>query len=287
MRDYWLTQGWLQAAGLGYVLFATLAVVAAAWLPKGWKAKTLAVVVVLGLASILPIQSMRELAQRRQENEAAKTRFAKAKSLFDEHCRGAGETIGKTVENVDGILLINVRPRRTNANEQFVMDDPYGRDCSGGDDCIGAYLFGYRMVPVGRDGQAGLAPQRERLYRFVDADDASGKRYRYTKDSAQSPLRKASPSDARPRYGVLWEDISTRADREYWIAGGSLKVIDLSTNEVIAERRGYLIDPGQGDTAGDRSPWDWARSHTNACPSVAEHNQQFVAKVLRPTSGEK
>jgi hypothetical protein len=67
-------------------------------------------------------------------------------------------------------------------------------------------------------------------------------------------LDKVPRSRPHPRYGVTYDDISTREERDYWIAGSSLKVIDLQTNEVMAERIGYMMDRGQGDTeeAGGR-----------------------------------
>lgn len=103
-----------------------------------------------------------------------------------------------------------------------------------------------------------------------------------------------------PRYGVTYDDISTREEREYWIAGSSLKVIDMQTNEIIAERIGYMVDWAQGSRAGQRSPWLFAAD--NACPGfqwnlnfpVTRSNgggssQQpgqtitFVEKVLKPS----
>ena len=108
-------------------------------------------------------------------------------------------------------------------------------------------------------------------------------------------LQKAPPSPL-PRYGVTWDDISTREEREYWIAGSSLKVIDLQTNKLIAERVGYMVDWAQGSKAGNRSPWLFAAD--TACPSFRfipnaprvspdSHWQigqtyRFVSKVLKP-----
>src|SRR5690606_29528976 len=101
-----------------------------------------------------------------------------------------------------------------------------------------------------------------------------------------------------PRYGVTFEDISTRQEREYWIAGSSLKVIDLQTGEVIAERIGYMYDWAQGSKAGHRSPWLFAAD--NACPAFrrsknpkvrtpaastqAYQTLDFVEKVLHPAN---
>jgi hypothetical protein len=73
------------------------------------------------------------------------------------------------------------------------------------------------------------------------------------------------------------DDISTREEREYWIAGSSLKVIDLQTNEVIAERIGYMVDWAQGSQAGGRSPWLFAAD--NACP---DFNRNRLRRVPGP-----
>jgi hypothetical protein len=111
-------------------------------------------------------------------------------------------------------------------------------------------------------------------------------------------MERVLATDKPPRYGVTFDDISTREDREYWIAGSSLKVIDLDTNEVIAERIGYMVDWAQGIFAGGRSPWLFAAD--NACPSFTPFGQRpsgqpafssqpgqtliFVEKVLKPSN---
>jgi hypothetical protein len=76
-------------------------------------------------------------------------------------------------------------------------------------------------------------------------------------------------------------------------------VIDLQTDEVIAERVGYMMDRGQGNDSGGRAPWLFAAE--NACPGFARNplrpllsgqaaaaqihqTQDFVEKVLEPTS---
>jgi hypothetical protein len=88
---------------------------------------------------------------------------------------------------------------------------------------------------------------------------------------------------------VTYEDISTREERDHWIAGSSLKVIDLQTNEMMAERIGYMMDRGQGGNSGGRSPWLLAADY--ACPefstqhgSTAQPYQTlvFVEKTLKP-----
>ena len=236
-----------------------------------------------------------------------KARLARAEAMFQERCKTAGEKIYRTAEDVEGVFLMKIRPSGVNYDDQFALTDPYGND-STGDTYIKTFLTGYhaKSSPPVR----GVPPRQG--YKYVEAiDPADGKRYRYTGridepwryDSSYSKsyrrfvldrvLSPASPA----LYAVTYDDISTREEREYWIAGSSLKVIDLKTNEIMAERIGYMMDRGQGNTSGGRSPWFWAADH--ACPTFqrnpfypipsghgasAQSNQteDFVEKILKP-----
>ena len=209
--------------------------------------------------------------------EAPNDRLAKAEALFQERCKTAGEKIYRTVEDVEGIFLMKVRPTGMNYGDQFSMADPYGDDLAG-DGYIKSFLRGeYQTTHVGNP-HTGSPPRSG--YRYVELIDLNdGKRYRYTgrvdepwqydnsysKTYKRFVLDKVVVTERAARYGVTYDDISTREEREYWIAGSSLKVIDLQTNEIIAERIGYIMDRGQGNNSGGRSPWLIAAN--NACPS--------------------
>ncbi len=229
-----------------------------------------------------------------------------AEVLFRQHCITSGEKIKRTVKDVEGIFLLKARPEKLNYGDQFLMDDPYGRDL-GGDAYIGSFLkanhelprrnrasveelparretdlIGYDYVEIA-NGQDGV---RSRFTAYIDQPGKRDPSYRF--DALRVVLQKAPAPDTAPRYGVTYEDISTPEDRAVWIAGSLLKVIDLETDEVIAERIGYMIDRGQGSTAGGRSPWLLAAS--TACPAFpdpharqANQTVRFVEKVLIPT----
>lgn len=227
-------------------------------------------------------------------------RLAKAEAMFAERCKKAGVFIHRTAENVEGVFLMKLRPQEINHGNQYAMDDPYGRD-HGGDIFVQSMLRGFNTPPSKPTAYTPL-----RLgYHYVEAlDPKDGKRYRYTgrieepwrsdsrysKDYKRFVLDKIPASGLMPRYGVTFEDISTHEERNYWIAGSSLKVIDLQTNEVMAERIGYMMDRGQGNTNSGRSPWLFAAD--NACPAfIATHGasgqpgqtELFTAKVLKPS----
>ncbi len=257
-------------------------------------------------------------AQNAPVREDGRARLAKAEAMFAERCKKSGEFIHRTAENVEGIFLMKLRSPEVNHGDQFKMDDPYGKDLRGSGyietfirgQFWATHTYGTTKPPI----DAAPTPKG---YRYVEAlDPKDGKRYRYTgsrkavgKQDATAPntkvelqrnpnydlniyafvLDKVLAPGPVPRYGVTYDDISTREEREHWIAGSSLKVIDLTTNEVMAERIGYMMDRGQGDRSAGRAPWLFAADH--ACPPFAPRNAStaqryqtvlFAEKTLKP-----
>lgn len=232
-------------------------------------------------------------------------RNRKADELFKFRCQSAGEKITRTVKDVDGILLLKVRSTEINYSNQFRMDDPYGRDL-GGEGYITSFLKAkhelQRRYRVLRNNSPTSRPDDQVGYSYVETvEPEGGQRFRYTafveQPGKSDPtylleylrvvLQKAAVPGDTTRYGVTYDDISTHEDRLAWIAGSSLKVIDLQTKEVIAERVGYMLDRGQGESSAGRSPWILAAS--TACPAFpGRHGDQvgqtarFVEKVLIP-----
>lgn len=284
-------------AGNLYLLLALAGVCLALWRGKTWLRKGIYAVLVLAafIAPIVP-EVLRQTEFRNRQ--------ATAKSMFEERCKTAGEKIHKTVEGVEGIYLMKLRPEGVNFGNQFELDDPYGRDLNG-KGYVESFMRGqYAATHV---ADHGLTTENwPRGYTYVEAQDPKdGKRYRYTgrieqpsltnehysKDYKRFVLDKAPAPGKAPRYGVTYDDISTHEEREYWIAGSSLKVIDLETNEVIGERIGYMMDWAQGSRAGQRSPWLLAANNTcanefgNQQASSAQPYQTtgFVEKVLKPS----
>lgn len=236
-------------------------------------------------------------------------RRERAFAMWKGKCNKAGEFIHERVEGVDGIFLINVRTS-SNYDAQYRMDDPYGNDLVG-EGYIGSFLRGSYSYANKSPSPEGWPSHTG--YRFVELQDPKdGKIYRYTgrvvepwltdknylKGYLKFVLDKEVIEARSARYGVRFDDISTGEERSNWIAGSSLKVVDLDREKVIAERVGYMIDWAQGSRAGGRSPWLFAAE--NACPefdrdfpvasrlkSHKNRNQfyqteRFVEKVLKP-----
>jgi hypothetical protein len=249
------------------------------------------------------------------DQEAAKARRAEAEAMFQERCRKAGEFVHRTAENVEGIFLLKLRPGDVNPRDQYGMDDPYGRD-RGGDlfEVLGRDEEAYiKSFLLGRNESGGFSDTRLGGYAYVDAvDPRDGQRYRYTAgfrevarvsamDDGKTSftglefvLDRTPAPDPAPRYGVTYDDISTREERDYWIAGSSLRVIDLASKEVMAERVGYMMSRYKTYMMS-RYKTSWLLAVDHACPRFgpektslprtvyqAFQTRNFVEKVLKP-----
>ncbi len=245
------------------------------------------------------------------EQKAAEERYAKAKALFEERCKTAGVVIHRTVKDVEGIELIKVRPEIPWGGKEYF--DPMFPGAAAAGEAQGlAYIrqflwseFRYTHSP---DQRGDLAPPTERPgfqqlpptsgYRFVDVTDgADGKQLRYrlappgVGNREYGHMQTAAITSGGTRYALDYEDIVSPADRQYWIAGTQLKVIDKQTGELMAQLTKFVWDPGFGVSTTGRWPWQHANARaTQRCPFVPQQplgkdSRYFVDTVLVPKEG--
>jgi hypothetical protein len=286
----------LQGIGIAYWLLVVAVLVLVLVKVKGRLNKLLTVATVLGIMVVpmaLHVAKKQKLEQQQvQLREQEKARLDAAMARFEMRCKNAGEKIYRTVENVEGIFIMKQRPDGINFSDQYKLDDPYGR-LGSNEDYIRLFLRGRPTKPLAI-GQVA-SPDDLVRYRFVEIKSEDGAAiYQYTTlmgkvESEQItrngggvvPLEKKLVKERSSDFGITWNDISTKEDRDHWIAGSQLQIVDLRTHEIVAERIGYMFDRGLGDTAGGRSPWAFARE--NACPPLNEKTFYFFDRVLIPT----
>lgn len=278
----------LTGLGIVYWVVAAWALYVALRKPTTRRGKwTALLVVIVGFGFLPGLASWQTLQARHRLNAAM--------SHFEMRCKTAGERINRKIADVEGVFLMRPRLTPINFSDQYALDDPYGY-AGTGDDYIRLFLRGRPNKPLSIGEKAS---SRDLVrYGFVELEVGEPRRiYRYTTPMGKFesefitrngggtiPVERREVAARQARYGITWEDISTKEDRDTWVAGSLLRIVDLQTNEVIAERIGYMIDRGLGDMSGGRSPWTFARD--TACPRLDERAFYFFDRVLVPKREE-
>lgn len=216
-------------------------------------------------------------------------------ALFEKRCKeDARITIKRVVENVDGVFV--VRPREQEpyllgaSDDQFWMGDPYG------------YSFNeesrmYTLLEARKPVVDHLGSEAPSLsgYKFLEmpnpdrkSNPAAPAYLRVTWEGEKNAgggriFKKLATNERLSKFGYDWTDVSTSDDRNYWIAGGKTRIMDMQTDEVIAERVGFVVDRMQGKRVGGGT---WMTVWDTACPPVRRWGttkaQDFLETVLRP-----
>ncbi|HSG76598.1 MAG TPA: hypothetical protein VLA30_10735 [Burkholderiales bacterium] len=263
-------------------------------------------ITVAGALAIAQVLQARDATESKSPHQEFAAYREAAWAHFRKRCKeDSRETIHRVVENVEAIFLIRMREKPTDRElgDQYWMGDPYGYSSYEANHPIATYLFDRTGKTI-----TGKVLSPIKGYKYVEVQDPEYKpgtevpRYlRYTLGTVvvlnsvtKEPESRVRPIPSRAnvlrsRYGVTWEDVSTSEDRAHWVAGGKLTVLDLQTNEVVAERVGFVIDPQLGSSRQGRRPWLAVGFVPEAfCPKFEnrfDRNKEFVAKVLRASGG--
>lgn len=271
-----------------------------------WTAKPLYVIGIIGLGLIVLGQGI-AFDKGGADAKAVDARVRAGKALWEEKCRTvAGEKIYRKVENVEGVLLMKVRPIR---GEREWADRMWPGAAMAhefpGDSYIKSFLgYEYSGSPSGEP----VSPQRRGYintdrrpdglpgYRWVEVnDEKDGKRYRYSgrydepwkTDSSYSKsyvrfnLDRTPSTHPSPRYGVTYEDHVIPEERYLGIASSTIKVLDLKTNEVMGEMTRYAWSPGAPSRINP-SPWLTAYKCPPTSGELSALTRQFADQILIP-----
>ena len=289
MREYWLTKELLQAASIAFVLMTLGLIFLALWLPKRRWGKFCALVAVAIVFSIPFRHAYQEMHQQQMVIKQYQSQLLQARSVFDERCKKAGEKIFRIVEDVEGILLENVRERGISSS---VLKDPNWPDAAlpnepGQEGYIMSFLLWEHFQDKRNDrGYLNNVPSDLPGFQFVDVRDPNGvvNRFRLILPEARE-MSKESLRGRPTRYAVSFQNMTDLGDRALWVAGTTVKVTDSVTGELIAEKTWYAMDPGQGNTAGERSPWAYAHQCPRHRGWSGALTRYFVDKALKPIKG--
>ena len=311
MVDYSFTQDILKGIGFLYIALTLLALGLAVWLPKRWWGKLIAVAVVVGVFSILPRKAQQEVAQQQVKVDEFKQRYQVAKALFDERCKTAGEKIYKTVDNVEGVLLLNVRERRPNTGQYEKTSDPNWPDAAApyesAEEFVGTFLsFEYKpgnsdpnwKMPSDERGQLNIYRSPTGVimstgYRFVDVRQADGTVLRYKRTEEERSKLIEVPLVGQPaRYAIAIENDVDPNLRKHWIAGTKVTITDTKTGELLAEQKYFAFHSDLGSRSGGQQPWLFATNcpELNRVVAASIHpapTRLFADQILKPIQEKK
>ncbi|UTW07169.1 hypothetical protein [Pseudomonas benzenivorans] len=227
------------------------------------------------------------------------------KALWKEKCRTlAGEKVYKTVADLEGLVLLKVRPRAWApewadpmwpgaAFAKEAQTDGYIKSFLGYEHSSSP--TGEPVTPtsrgyIGTDFQS-RNPSNVPGYRYVDVIDPEDKqRYRYVLVHKPRPtskigwidtlLEKSPAPDPIPRYGVTFEDHVIPEERALGVASSTVRVIDLKTNEVLGEMLRYAWSTPA--SRANPSPWLTAYRCPDHEVGAGAATRKFVDQVLIP-----
>ena len=203
-----------------------------------------------------------------QAQEEWDRKYKEAEAVFNEQCKTAGEKIYRTVDNVEGIMLLKVvlgDYKSINSNYYHPMWADAALQAG-----IGEGFISHFLNPINKKG-----------YTYVDVlQPDQSNIIRYTAESRPFPQFRNPRHPAR--YAVTFEHDINPELRRHWVAGATIRVIDRQTDEVIAEKITYAFEKGLGGTGGARTPWAFAILCNKKEITSSEPLSDFVLSVLKP-----
>ena len=248
---------------------------------------------VLGVGCGLLVLLWLRHSEQQAENQR---RYQQREAEFDQLCRTkAGYKINRVVTEVEGIRLLKVR-HRIQDGDMLAPGAAFGLEAE--DDEYISNFLAYRYSIVQLDNSYGVNTSRHADswpgFRYVDVlDDKDGKYYRYTgrwdepwkydksylKGYIKFFLDRVPSPQPLARYAVTFEDSVIPEERAKGFASSKVMVLDMQTNEVLAEMVRYVWGPSQ-PTSYTPNPW----LTTDKCPMVSDGvssaTRQFVDRVL-------
>lgn len=245
--------------------------------------------------------------------EARQKEYLESKAIFEERCKSAGEKIYQTVENVEGITLLNIPedspqssyndPMWENAvfswggpEEEYVKEFLFWeiRD----DDNSPGFLKSVDPRPSARETQIRLWGYPTNMsehkkayhgYRYADVKqkDKHYLRYRFPDDKDRKDIDTllVQPIEEPSRYALEYKPIVDPEDRKHWVAGLTVNIYDMQTHTLMATKTWYALNLIQGHGRAYQTD-EWSK--VEACPNEKgiEYIRRFANRIIQPKQGD-
>ncbi|UOO91155.1 hypothetical protein LVJ82_09415 [Vitreoscilla massiliensis] len=289
----------------GAMLLLMLIVWLLVWklVPKGhkWWASLLGTA---AAAALFVSPMFKQNAKAQEKNQALqirKEKYLAAKAVFDERCKNAGFKVYRTVENVEGVTLLNVWPDEKQYENQMWEYAGLPKAFGGEEYFQGFLAWRVWDLTSNHFKNQGFVSSRPIVfkekhmgrykningYQFVDLFK-NNEYYRYQPtdlfDIPNSINDIPSKVVTKPsRYTIGFENPISVTDRNLWIATTKAIIKDSQTGELLAEAEWHTFHGAQGKIIySGTGIWDRA----SMCPrdAIAQFYpiQSFALSVLKP-----
>lgn len=224
------------------------------------------------------------LAYRNYESN----RWADKQQISREHlahyCKEyAGEKIYRKIADVEGVFHINPHiPYSIATGDQYDTPSPWIQTQQSRSEYKifeGGGKTGYLFVEYhAQPGSTGPPYLRSLISYKNDLEDLSGQPADRSKESLFY-FSKQSVGSLESEYGWRVEDLTTTAMRDQWISGGTVQIVELASNELLAEHTGFYI--GKGAFERGKS-WAIAKYPMTDMCMGSYQLESFIRKVLVP-----
>ncbi|UOP06641.1 hypothetical protein [Alysiella crassa] len=230
--------------------------------------------IILLFVQIIPMLLIMAFAPSKAEQQTAEAwqrKYQAAEAVFKQQCEKAGEKIYRTVENVEGIMLLKVM------KDDGISIDAKHHDPMWDDAVLRSYSDkGFIEMFL------GMTVVSDDEYTYVDVLQKNQKDIiRYTDIHNKRPIIENFNPKNPARYAVTFEHNIDPELRKHWVAGVTIQIIDRKNNEFIAEKVIYAFEKGLGSKGGGRMPWAFAITCENKDTSRSIL-PKFVNQVLKP-----
>ncbi|MBQ9682282.1 MAG: hypothetical protein IJV35_03325 [Neisseriaceae bacterium] len=240
----------------------------------------------LSLYWTVPIKKHK--AAREVKYNERKEKYEQAKAVFDEQCKKAGEKIYRTVDNVDGVMLLKVRKSTYPHENDPMFEDAAMVTESPDDSYINSFLKD-KLVSDNGESYIYMEDARKKYnrfngYQFVDVQKEDGTIIRYsgklTFDEIKNKTEPTISIENAARYIVTFENNVEPELRKHWVAGTTIKIIGRQTNELLAEKTIFAF----AHTMGNYVHGAWVNGRMDFCPKpqIRTETRFFAEKVLKP-----
>lgn len=208
--------------------------------------------------------------------------YERSWNLLQEYCeRDAKEVIHRTVTDVEGVLQMEPYTEYSlTEGGQYGVPDPWYQFSWQSMDyfMLGVFDGGYYFYEQKLDEGSVNGTYIRNFIRFREYAPKDMSELRGYEIGELEKRDSVVTSNVLSEYGWRSEDLTTDKMRRHWVGGGRIEIVELATQEVVAQLTNFYIARGARSW---KKSWQIGGSGRGECRQVSSFTV-FLRKVLNP-----